>query len=76
MGIMEERRAEVLKYDYWQCRICSGVIDAGTAVGDDVHKTRVLIAHINDEHRDNPAVDPNLHDDNRVLYFKGIAQGK
>lgn len=70
MGI-EAKKKEVLKFDYWSCNICGDMIDAGTAVGSDEFKTQVLVKHIKSHHFDNPALNPNLKDEDLVLYFKG-----
>ena len=75
MGLAE-KRAEVLKFDYWECKVCSVVIDAGTAVGNDEYKTQVLVKHVKSHHFDDPNINPKLGDDYLVLYFRGIVPPK
>lgn len=75
MGI-EAKKKEVLKFDYWECKICAEVIDAGTAVGSDEHKTQILVAHVKKNHFDDPNINPKLKDEDLVLYFRGIVPPK
>lgn len=66
-----ELRKNILSFSYWDCKFCGEKIDAGSRVGNDEDKTRILVEHIKDRHFDENNIDPNLADENLVLYFKG-----
>lgn len=68
---LDARRKDVLKFDYWMCRLCETKIDAGSAVGSDDEKTSILSDHVHRYHFDDRNIDPNLEDKYLVIYFKG-----
>lgn len=66
---LRQRAAEILKYDIWTCKVCEIKLDIKTNVATIDEKSKFLQQHIRTNHKDSPAVDPDMDDEFLALYF-------
>jgi hypothetical protein len=60
---------DVLKYDYWTCKLCDETMDALSKFVSDEQKTNLLVDHIRTRHKNSRDVDQSLDEKYLVLYF-------